>query len=103
MLSVGTKLRTRHEDSMEWGEFEVEAIGFNDQPVLACEIVNEAGETVTIRATADHRFWIGGEWVRAHQIGRPDGEARIARITVADAHTYVSAGVLSHNAKADPL
>lgn len=102
-LEVGTKLRTRHEHTLEWGDFEVEAISFNKQPVLACEIVNEAGETVTIRATADHRFWIGGEWVRAHQIGRPNGEARIARITVADAHTYVSAGVLSHNAKADPL
>ena len=102
MLTVGTMLRTRHEQTLEWGNYPVSAIAFEDQPVLACELVNEAGDTVTIRATADHRFWIDG-WVCAHQIGQPDGTARVAKITVADAHTYVSAGVLSHNIKNDPL
>jgi hypothetical protein len=32
-------------------------------------------------------------------LGVPDGNAWVARITVAGAHTYVSGGVLSHNIK----
>jgi hypothetical protein len=51
----------------------------------------------TIRATAEHPFLIGNRWVLARDIGTPDGTARIARITVTEAHTYVSDGAVSHN------
>jgi intein/homing endonuclease len=93
-LKVGTMLRTRHETSLEWGDWPVTAIGFAYDPVWRAEIGGTA-----IRATRDHRFWIDGAWVRMGEIGRPDGKAWVARITVAGAHSYVSAGILSHNIK----
>lgn len=94
-LQAGQWLRTQHEDTREWGQWPVEAIRFATRPVFACQF-----DGVTIRATGDHRFMISGQWVRAASIGTPDGEARVALITVTGAHTYVSAGVLSHNVKA---
>lgn len=93
-IEPGMMLRTQHEETLEWGEFPVEAISFAEEPVFACTIGK-----VTIRATGAHRFWLDGQWVRAATIGTPDGTARVAKITVADAHTYVSDGVLSHNVK----
>ncbi len=77
-----------------WGEWPVTAIGFAWEPVWRAEI-----DGATIRATRDHRLWIGDAWVRMGEIGRPDGKAWVAKITVAGAHTYVSAGILSHNIK----
>lgn len=93
-LKVGTMLRTRHEMTRAWGEWPVTAIGFAWEPVWRAEI-----DGATIRATRDHRLWIGDAWVRMGEIGRPDGKAWVAKITVAGAHTYVSAGILSHNIK----
>lgn len=101
-IKPGMMIRTRHERTLAWGRYRVSAISFADEPVLACAIETGNG-VVTIRATADHRFHVGGEWVRAADLGRPAGMARVARITVQGAHTYVSAGVLSHNIKAGGL
>lgn len=94
----GMVLRTRHEHSLDWGNYPVCAISFVEADVFACLVEGKDGP-VRIRATGDHRFWLGGEWVLARSIGTPCGRARVARITVAGAHTYVSAGVLSHNIK----
>ncbi|MES1971776.1 MAG: hypothetical protein V4472_04900 [Pseudomonadota bacterium] len=98
LLRVGTLVRTQHEDSLEWGDYPVEAIELAWMPVLRATI-----EGATIRATAEHRFRIDGAWVRMDAIGTPDGSAWVAKIAVAEAHSYVSAGVLSHNKRAyDP-
>lgn len=95
-LQVGDVLHTQHERTMEWGFWPVVAISFSDEEVFACAF----GDTI-ISATGDHLFMIGNRWVRARAIGEPDGTARVAKITVAEAHTYVSAGTLSHNVKAN--
>lgn len=100
-LVAGTVLRTMHETTMVWGDWPVLSISFADEPVFACELEGEEGP-VTIRATANHLFLLDRRWVRAADIGQPDGVARVAKITVAEAHTYVSAGVLSHNIKPRP-
>jgi hypothetical protein len=92
LLKVGMRVRTRHEDSLAWGDFPVEAIEIAWQPVMRATIGD-----VTIRATAEHLFRIDGAWVRMDAIGEADGSAWVAKIAIADAHTYVSAGVLSHN------
>ena len=92
LLKVGMRVRTRHEDTLAWGDYPVEAIELAWQPVLRATI----GIT-PLRATAEHRFWIDGAWVRMDSIGEPDGDAWVAKIAIAEAHTYVSAGVLSHN------
>lgn len=96
-LKVGDLLRTRHEQTMEWGDYPIVAIEFADEQVLKAHGYP--------RATPAHRFWIEGQgWVHMLALGFPDGIARVAKITVADAHTYVSAGILSHNIKStDPL
>jgi hypothetical protein len=91
-LKIGTLLRTRHEDTLEWGDYPVEAIELACCPVLRATI-----DGVEIRATAEHLFRIDGAWVRMDAIGVPDGSAWVAKIAVAEAHTYVSAGILSHN------
>src|SRR3546814_1894081 len=85
---------------MACGEWPVLAVSFAEEPVFACELQGDDGP-VTIRATADHRFLIDNRWVRAAELGEPDGTARVAKITVAEAHTYISNGVISHNAKAE--
>jgi hypothetical protein len=92
-LRIGTLISTQHEDGMEWGDYPVEAIGFAWHPVFRAEGFP--------RATAEHLFWIDDAWVRMDSIGVPDGSAWVAKIAVAQARTYVSAGVLSHNKRAD--
>lgn len=93
-LAVGSLLSTQREDTLEWGHYPVTALSFAIEPVLAATIGGKR-----IRATADHRFWIDGAWVHMRDLGQPDGVSVVAKITVDEAHTYVSAGVLSHNIK----
>ena len=90
-LRVGDVVRTRHEETLAWGNFPVEAISFVEDDVLAAPGYP--------RATAMHRFWVDERWVRMHELGVPDGRSIVAKITVTDAHTYISAGILSHNMK----
>jgi len=100
-LTIGTVLRTKHERTLAWGDYQIAAISFvEDEPVFACSLADMDGEPVTVRATGDHLFLVANRWVRAAELGTPDGTARVAKITVVEAHTYVSAGVLSHNIKA---
>lgn len=90
-LKVGDWLWTQHEITLAYGAYQIEAISFIEQPVYSAPGLP--------RATAAHRFWRDGDWQRMDGLGEPDGTATVAKITVQDAHTYISAGVLSHNAK----
>lgn len=90
-IKIGDWVWAQHETSMEWGAFRVSDITFSDEPVLRAEGYP--------RATAQHRFWRAGDWIEMSSLGEPDGVARVAKITVERAHTYVSNGILSHNAK----
>ena len=89
-LKVGDWVWTKHETTMEWGAYQISALSFVNEPVYQANGYP--------RATAAHRFWIDG-WVSMDQIGQPAGNARVVKITVEDAHTYMSAGILSHNIK----
>ena len=91
-LKAGHLVHTQHAETMAWGDYPIEAVEIAWMPVFKADGYP--------RATGDHPFWINGAWVKMRDIGVPDGKAWVAKITVADAHTYVSAGVLSHN-KAD--
>lgn len=93
-IKAGEMLHTQHEETMEWGDYPVAAIEFAEEDVFAA-----AGYP---NATAHHRFWKDG-WVEMRDIGTPAGRALVAKITVTDAHTYFSAGVLSHNIKYYPI
>ncbi|HEY8593318.1 MAG TPA: Hint domain-containing protein [Sphingomicrobium sp.] len=93
------QLRTVHEESGLEGIYHVSAHRIvPDQPVFQ---VTASGKT--IRATAGHRILIDGEWKTAEELGTPDGTADVVQMTVADAHTYVSGGLVSHNMKIEGL
>lgn len=94
-LVAGDVVFTRHERTLEWGSYPIAAISFVTEPVFKADGFP--------RATGAHRFLVNNRWVRMDQIGEPDGEAVVAKITVTEAHTYVSAGVLSHNIKENLL
>jgi hypothetical protein len=91
LLKVSDWVWTQHEITLVWGAYPVTAISFSEEPVFAA-----AGLP---RATPRHRFWNGSGWYRMQEVGVAAGSARVAKITVADAHTYVSEGLLSHNYK----
>jgi len=98
LLVVGDMLHTQPEldDGTlgDWGDYAVSAISFVEDDVYELDI-----GTGRLRATAAHRMWIGGGWVRMDALGSPAGTAMVAKITVDTAHTYVSDGVISHNLK----
>jgi hypothetical protein len=92
-VDVGDWVWTQHEITQAWGAYPVTAISFSLDPVFVAEGYP--------KATPRHRFW-RDRWVMMEEIGVAAGEARVAKITVGDAHTYVSDGVLSHNYKVQP-
>ena len=54
-----------------------------------------------LRATGGHLVYTG-EWVEMRTIGTRSADThQVVKITVTDAHTYVSNGILSHNIKRD--
>lgn len=97
-LVVGDMVWTRHERTLRWNAYPVEALAIVDS-----DDVWEAsiGDRV-LRATGSHLVFTG-EWVAMRTIGaKIAGKHQVVKITVTDAHTYVSNGILSHNIKRDP-
>lgn len=91
-LAVGDMVWTQHETTMQWGAYPVEAVEAVDS--------SDVWLALGFRATAGHLTWLSGTWNRHDALGSPvAGTFRVVRITVTDAHTYVCAGVLSHNLK----
>ena len=93
---MGDLLRTQHEATFEWGNYQVENVIIQTRPVYRAEINGKV-----VRATLNHRLHVDGRWQYIQHLGVADGEGEIVKLTVADAHTYVSNGVLSHNWKPD--
>lgn len=94
-LAAGDFVLTRHERTLELGLFEVESV-----QVVS---INMAYEALGLVASADHRIYTSDAgWVRIAAIGEPVGPRRVVKISVKDARTYVSNGLLSHNAKFRP-
>jgi hypothetical protein len=84
---------TQHETTMEWGAFMVtHARVVKDVVVYAATI-----EGNYLRATFDHPVWMNGRWTKMYEIANTDGRADVISITIDDAHTYISNGILSHN------
>lgn len=89
-IIVGDMVHTQHEDTMEWGNFMVTDVAVVDS--------TDVWEAMGVKASGDHRLFVDA-WVRIRDIGEPSDDARVVRITVDDAHTYYSNGILSHNMK----
>ncbi|WP_375292043.1 phage tail protein [Sphingomonas melonis] len=97
-IAVGDRVWTRHEATLAWGFFPVEAVEIVDSDdVWSATIGGKA-----LRATGDHRVYVG-EWVTMRDLpgaALVDGTHQVVKMTVTTAHTYVSNGILSHNIKA---
>ena len=96
LVAGKTWLWTQDQHSKEWGSHLVIAVTFADEPVFSAAGFDDA--------TAGHPFWVDGKWVRMCDIGTPAGVARVVKVTVDGAHTYVTVRpygrqVLSHNLK----
>jgi hypothetical protein len=100
-LVIGDMLWTRHEATMEWGAYPVIAVSHHMADVMTAPGLPDA--------TAEHPFWIGGEWILMGDIGYSKGREMIAHLTVADAHTFVArhpdeeGPVLCHNKSVEGL
>jgi hypothetical protein len=99
-IDAGDRVRTRHELRLNetaggWGIFSVEAIEIADSEDV-WQVTIDGRE---LRATGDHLIYTGA-WVKMRDVGgQIPGSHRIVKMTVTDAHTYVSNGILSHNIK----
>ncbi len=96
-IMVGEKLLTRHDVTLAWGLYPVEAIMIVDSDDVWTAHVGGRD----LRATGDHLVYIG-TWVKMRDLSgaaKIDGTHQVVKMTVAGAHTYVSNGILSHNIK----
>lgn len=94
-LQVGDMVRTRHEKTMRWGNYPIDGIELADEPVMA--VVVEGKRLV---ATPKHRLFVEGAWRTVEELGGVNaGVAQVAKLSVREARTYVSNGLLSHNIK----
>ena len=96
---------------MEWGSYPVEHV----------EIVSDSDRCLVrfddseIVCSLTHKFYCNGEWVEAQDVEpgmvfsdhevlalEPYPAGDVVLITVSDAHTYLTEGVLSHNKSPRP-
>ena len=111
-VKPGMQVYTRHETTNEWGVFPVTAMEMGEDE--RWEVVLEDGRTFV--GTFNHRVHTGNDWTEIRDLKagdklvQPEGHGivkyskqldhgPIVKITVADAHTYISEGFLSHNIK----
>ncbi|WP_294312733.1 Hint domain-containing protein [uncultured Sphingomonas sp.] len=96
-IVVGDEVWTRHERTLRWGTYPVEAVTIVDSD----DVWEATIGGKLLRATGGHLVYTG-EWVEMRTIGtKLAGTHQVVKITVTDAHTYVSNGILSHNIKRD--
>ena len=111
-IKPGMQVYTRHETTNEWGVYPVTAMEMGEDN--RWEVVLEDGRIFV--GTFNHRVRTDDNWteIRNLKIGdklvQPEGfgivksnkeldHGPVVKITVADAHTYISEGFLSHNVK----
>lgn len=96
-VKVGEKVHTQHETTLEWGDYRVAYRLLVREPTWIAEVDGK-----TIQASTGHRLWVDGAWVKIETIGVEAGETTVVELTIDDAHTYISNGILSHNLKEYP-
>lgn len=111
-IKPGMEVYTRHETTNEWGVYPVSAVEMSED--TRWEVLLEDGRSFV--GSANHRVHTGDDWTEIHalkagdKLVQPEGfgvvkssakldHGPVVRITVADAHTYISEGFLSHNVK----
>jgi hypothetical protein len=105
-LQKGMYVKTKHEHTLEEGNYRVEAVTIELQPRV--ELVFDH---VNFVCSKSHKFYYKGAWINAENIS-PGNEIsghivrsinydlpidEVVRITIEDAHTYIVEGLFSHN------
>lgn len=110
-IKEGMFVYTQHETTKEWGEYPVTAVSFENANRWQVVV-----DDTTFVGSANHRMlteegWIEierlmpGDIITAHgklavvKYAKPHSFGEVVKITVADAHTYLTEGLLSHNIK----
>jgi len=111
-IKPGMEVYTRHETTNEWGVYPVSDVEMSEGN--RWEVLLEDGRSFV--GSFNHRVHTGDGWTKIRflkagdKLVQPEGfgvvkssteldYGPVVRITVADAHTYVSEGFLSHNVK----
>jgi hypothetical protein len=113
-IQVGDLLYTIHEHTLEFGIFPVTAIEIEEQPMVMITFT----DGTTLNVSRSHKFLMAsGQWQQVFELGQGSivkglevdktvdtivvrGLAPAVKLTVADAHTYIADGLISHNVKA---
>lgn len=113
-IAVGDRVWTQHETTMAWGAYEVSHVSRSTEKTWFLPLNNGA----SVQASTGHRLRrANGEWIEIQNVAAgtalasgnvplvttndaiENGYREVIKITVADAHTYLTAGVVSHNVK----
>jgi hypothetical protein len=109
-LNVGDMVYTQHELTKEWGNYRIDSMSFEIQPVLNVMIGDKK-----LKVSDSHKFLIeNGEYVSISDINIGNtiqtidglkeliskeniGNNEVVRFEIEEAHTYVVEGMISHN------
>ena len=104
-LKAGMMVRTKHEDTMEMGSYEVTHVSIVEAERLQFKIGD-----LDFVCSKSHKFYVEGSWKEAESLLVGDlvgesaissieniGAGEVVKITVDVAHTYICEGLLSHN------
>lgn len=111
-IKPGMEVFTRHEKTEDWGVYPVTAMEMGEDE--RWEVILEDGRTFV--GTFNHRVCTDADWIEIRNLKPGDklvqqegfgvvksskylDNGPIVKITVAEAHTYISEGFLSHNIK----
>jgi len=112
-VQIGDFVYTMHETTKEFGKFMVTDVKIEDQPMVNISFT----DNTTLSVSRSHKFLMAsGNWQQVFEIGEESvikgfevdktiksivelGLAPAVKLTVKDAHTYISEGLISHNVK----
>jgi hypothetical protein len=112
-VQIGDFVYTMHETTKEFGKFMVTDVKIEDQPMVNISFT----DNTTLSVSRSHKFLMAsGNWQQVFEIGEESvikgfevdktiksivelGLAPAVKLTVKDAHTYISEGLISHNIK----
>jgi hypothetical protein len=104
-IKIGMKVKTFHEDSLNYGDYEV-----IHHEIINSERLRIVFDHVDFICSYGHKFLIDNSWIKAKDltVGQKIGEhivesiekysfGPVVKLTIEDAHTYICEDLLSHN------
>ena len=106
-LAIGDIVHTQHETTLEWGDYAVSHVSI----IPNSERLKLIFDTTEIVCSLSHKMYVDNKgWIEAKDIEIDDivnghtlkdviewEAGDVVKITIEEAHTYIAAGLLSHN------